>query len=288
MSRSLRIIGIASLLSLGGFFGARSTPLAHASVVSVTGGKEILNSGGPLAEIDVSSVGTIQVYDNRVCATAYKCREFYDYSQKTSCAGSVGVGVVLNGVSYGPSKDDSNFNCNYEFDSWDVQETPISQVASGNTVTTLINLGGHGLLIEILTYKPGTSYFGIRAIASGANPRIYIGGEEDPGNNEDAYNYHNPVTGAVGGYNPWDGVSGHHPTKCGGASHATNYYIGEVPVTPAAHWIVGGYADPNDVANAEGNYPDAVTTSGCNDLGFGLEWIGHSAAVNFTFGSTAP
>jgi len=182
-----------------------------------------------------------------------------------------------------------SFNCNDEFDSWDKYEVPVSQTVSGNVVNTLVRLGTTNVLLrELVIYSPGTSYFTILASVTGASAKIYIGGEEDPYNSEKGYDYHNAANGAVGGYNPWNGS--YDSSGCSGTPTVgvPNYYIGEVPLSRAAHWVVGSDTTPNDDATGAADYPDAFESSGCNDLGFGLEWIGNSALTKFTFGSKAP
>lgn len=155
------------------------------------------------------------------------------------------------------------------------------------SVTTRVSLPGTGaILTEILSYAPGAGSFRLLAFINVAGARVYIGGEEDPGNNEDGYGYYNPVNGAVGGYNPW--TPGSHPIDCGPpSSGTTQYYIGEVPLVRGSRWLIGEYSDPDEVAAGE-DYPNASSVTGCGDLGFGLEFLNSFGLVKVTFGSKAP
>lgn len=285
------LISVAVVLAAGAVLFP-AVPSAHAAAVRQVGGVQLLTSG-PLAEIDVSTAGEIQAYDSRVCTSAAGCGEFYPYDT-TGCGASVGVGVVYRGIAYGPDGD-APFSCNFEFDSWDVNLVPISQTASGNSVVTRLSLPGTGVtLTEVVMYSPGASNFRVLALLSAPGGKIYVGGEEDPGNNEDGYSYFNPADGAVAGFNSW--TPGTHPTSCsssqGGLAvipSGMQYYVGETPLLRGSRWIIGGYRAPNTYASHLEDYPNAnINGTGCQDLGFGLEFLNSAAFVSFSFGAQAP
>jgi hypothetical protein len=269
------VLAASVALVLSGLMG-RAVPAANAQIVAKPGGVSITGTG-PLSEIDISNVGTLQVVDNRVSTGG----EFYPRS--TDCGASLGIGVVIGVTYYGPTPN-AQFNCSKnDYNAPDVAFQPYSQTFSGSgtaaspyIVVTTVTLTVGLRLTQIITYVTGQSSFREdvslqNTTGTQVSAKLYAMSEPDPGSNENGYGYRNSTTGVIGASNPQSTSTGEvYDCSVPGVS-TSRYYVLLQPITPFSHYVVGLFSDPFSSPKSHASYPDTTNTL-CQDVGAGGEW----------------